>query len=425
MSDPSDKKKASIPEWQRKISESSPEKPSPQATPDDKSEESSSPPLLDQAARFLEDESIRDAPTDKKVAFLESKGVKDEDIQKLLGSSQNTEASAKGEETSSTTSKPSGSETKTAQPSQSQPASSSPPQPAPPTRSTPSTRARSDAPPIITYPEFLVKSPKPPPLITFRGVLYTLYGAAGLATGIYGLSQYVVTPLLESLSDARHDLAETAQQNLQTLNEKLEKTVSTIPPVAPRTKPKSEEEEDEESSDSDETDSAASDPTELFHRDIATQTTPDLDPSSANTTLTSTAPADEQKDCEEEHLKAVKAHHLRLRMISSHLDEFVNMENEASNSTVAGSNFDNRLSELQTYLNSLTYSAPSYMNSTLYGGYGGDAGTADGKAGDTGKSTGIAKAEEDAITSFKTDIRGVKGALLSARNFPGKGVRAR
>ena len=31
------------------------------------------------------------------------------------------------------------------------------------------------------------------------------------------------------------------------------------------------------------------------------------------------------------------------------------------------------------------------------------------------------KAEDDAIAGFKAEIRGVKGALLSARNFPSSG----
>jgi hypothetical protein len=39
--------------------------------------------LLEQASKFLEDPAIRDAPWDKKVAFLESKGVKNEEIEKL------------------------------------------------------------------------------------------------------------------------------------------------------------------------------------------------------------------------------------------------------------------------------------------------------------------------------------------------------
>ncbi|KAK2758298.1 hypothetical protein FQN54_004144 [Arachnomyces sp. PD_36] len=420
MGDSSDDKKTSIPVWQRKSTEPSPE---PQSSPKEQGDkpEASSSSLLEQASRFLEDESIRDAPTDKKIAFLESKGLRNEDIQKLLGVSRNTEATANGEESPSTTVAQSNTEAEapTAQSSQPQatafPSSSSSP-------STPSTSTRKDAPPIITYPEFLFKSPKPPPLITFRGVLYTLYGAAGLATGIYGLSQYVVTPMLETLSTARHDLAETAHENLRTLNSKLEQNVSTIPPPPTRGGKRSGAEEgdgDEESSDSDETDSAASDPTELFHRDIATQTTSsDFSSSTTTPTLTDTATKDPHE--------TITSHTKRLQTISSHLSEFLTIENEASKNTTSGSNFQGRLSELQTYLTSLTYSSPSYLNSSLYGVYGGDAGLGNvgsGKPGDGGRATGMARAEEDAITAFKADIRGVKGALLSARNFPAGGVR--
>ena len=48
-------------------------------------EDSESTQLLEQASRFLEDPAIRDAPREKKVAFLESKGVGAEDIETLLG----------------------------------------------------------------------------------------------------------------------------------------------------------------------------------------------------------------------------------------------------------------------------------------------------------------------------------------------------
>lgn len=41
--------------------------------------------LLEQASRFLEDPAIRDEPREKKAAFLESKGVSAEDIERLLG----------------------------------------------------------------------------------------------------------------------------------------------------------------------------------------------------------------------------------------------------------------------------------------------------------------------------------------------------
>lgn len=41
--------------------------------------------LLEQASRFLDDPTIRDAPREKKVAFLQSKGIQPEDIDTLLG----------------------------------------------------------------------------------------------------------------------------------------------------------------------------------------------------------------------------------------------------------------------------------------------------------------------------------------------------
>ena len=47
--------------------------------------------LLEQASRFLEDSTIRDAPREKKIAFLQSKGVATEEIEKLLGPETRTE----------------------------------------------------------------------------------------------------------------------------------------------------------------------------------------------------------------------------------------------------------------------------------------------------------------------------------------------
>lgn len=95
-----------IPSWQRSSADGPPTSPSgpkqlpepsddaerstppiaqaPTPTEDDL-EDSTSPSLLDQASRFLDDPSIRDAPREKKVAFLESKGVAANDIETLLG----------------------------------------------------------------------------------------------------------------------------------------------------------------------------------------------------------------------------------------------------------------------------------------------------------------------------------------------------
>lgn len=75
---------------------------------EDDLEEPESIGLLDQAKRFLDDSTIRDAPREKKVAFLESKGVSAEDIETLLGAelpeTHSSELEAVGERAWSTVS---------------------------------------------------------------------------------------------------------------------------------------------------------------------------------------------------------------------------------------------------------------------------------------------------------------------------------
>jgi hypothetical protein len=111
--------KPSIPSWQRASADGdapTPPEPASQSLPDEQSEQSTAPAveaptptesdldasnseeLLEQAARFLDDASIRDAPREKKVAFLESKGVSAEDIKTLLGATTQDNASSELEE---------------------------------------------------------------------------------------------------------------------------------------------------------------------------------------------------------------------------------------------------------------------------------------------------------------------------------------
>lgn len=72
MADSEDKAaSSSTPEWQRSQTEATPA-----ATEDT---------TVDIARRFLDDDAIKTAPRDKKVAFLKAKGIQDDDIQKLLG----------------------------------------------------------------------------------------------------------------------------------------------------------------------------------------------------------------------------------------------------------------------------------------------------------------------------------------------------
>lgn len=84
-----------IPAWQRASEQSSATSSSAEATPaastdtgSDAGSEASSAAAEDKltiARRFLDDENVKNEPRDKKVAFLKSKGVEDDNIQKLLG----------------------------------------------------------------------------------------------------------------------------------------------------------------------------------------------------------------------------------------------------------------------------------------------------------------------------------------------------
>ncbi|KAF4202866.1 hypothetical protein CNMCM8927_009456 [Aspergillus lentulus] len=406
-------KSPSIPQWQQPAAASTNTDNS-TSTPSPSSDDTPRSDLIEQARKFLQDDSIRDAPIDRKVAFLESKGLRNEEIDSLLAISrdadQSSSSSAEGnkstpDSSTSPTSNESQSPKKTSSSSPTSSTSSST-TPAAPTASKDS--APRDVPPIITYPEFLIQQSKPPPLVTLRSILYTLYGAAGLGASLYGASEYLVKPMLATLTSARHELAQTANTNLQKLNEKLEQNVSRIPPHPSAKDTKQTEPADSE----DDEDSVTSDPTELFHRDVATQTSQDLDAS----TLPHKADQHAADEPTPDPTATVNTHLKRLENITSHLREVASTEKESG---TLDDSVRTRLNELHHYLDGLLYSRSSYSSVTAYGVY-----STPGLETTSGPSAGISKAEEDAMASFRADIRGVKGALLSARNFPASRGRA-
>lgn len=385
-------KDAAIPSWQQAASDNNSTATSSAAAPESRET------LLEQARRFLQDESISEAPTDKKIAFLESKGLSNDEIHTLLGISRNTQATASASDDTgsngSTEERESQPKEETvgeasSQPTQSPAATSASASPAP--TSTASSSPSKDVPPIITYPEFLLQQSKPP-LITFQNFLYTLYATAGIAASVYGASEYLAKPMLASLNCARHEFSETVQGNLKTLNEKLEGSVSKVP-ASSTARPKGISMDNESEDDNE---SVTSDPTELFHRDIATQTT-DLELSAPSQTAVGT-------ETQTSSQSVIEEHHSRLQSLSSSLASVVTAE-KYSDSTQGYAK--DRLSELQTYLDSLTYSAPLYLSSALYGSYD-----------DSADAKKAANGENEAIAAFKAEIRSVKGTLLSARNFP-------
>ncbi|KAE9983638.1 hypothetical protein EG328_003054 [Venturia inaequalis] len=304
--------------------------------------------LREQAAKFLQDPSIQDAGRERKIVFLESKGVKRDDIEALLGKDPEESAVQK--------------------------APILPPKPVQPFR---------EVPPVITYPEFLVHSSKPPPLVTTDRLLNTAYIAAGLYATIYGLSKYIIGPQQAALSESRHEFLGHTKTQVERLNFRLSTMVSKAPPSRPATS-SGLDQADDKSETSDE------DPTELFHRDFGTQTSPSLSRRASSSELSDLRPAD-----------VVSGHENRLKIMASHLRDL-----QQSNSSIEEKedNVTKQLTSLTSYLNDLTYSSPYYR----YGGgnYGGWSGT------DTSGN------KDDEIDKFKTEIRGVKGVLLSTRNFP-------
>ncbi|EGE02824.1 peroxisomal membrane anchor protein [Trichophyton equinum CBS 127.97] len=358
-------KDAAIPSWQQAASDNNSTATSSAAATESRET------LLEQARRFLQDESISEASTDKKIAFLESKGLSNDEIHTLLGISRNTQASASASgdtgSNGSAEERESQSKKETVGEASSQPTQS------------PAAASASPAPTSTHHHH--------------RNFLYTLYATAGIAASVYGASEYLAKPMLASLNCARHEFSETVQGNLKALNEKLEGSVSKVP-ASSTARPKGISMDNESEADNE---SVTSDPTELFHRDIATQTT-DLELSAPSQTAagTETQTISPQSVIEE--------HHSRLQSLSSSLASVVTAE-KYSDSTRGYAK--DRLSELQTYLDSLTYSAPLYLSSALYGSYD-----------DSADAKKAANGEDEAIAAFKAEIRSVKGTLLSARNFP-------
>lgn len=237
-----------------------------------------------------------------------------------------------------------------------------------------------DTPPIVTYPEFLTTPPQPAPLVTTNRLLTTLYFFGGFSALLYGTSRYVVDPMAAALTEARHDLATTAQTKIDKLVTKLESAVSEIPAA-----PHSQLHPFADESDSD------SDPTELFHRDIGIQTS--LPNSPYTTRPQSPRPAENALTAQTGRLSAITIH------VQS-LNDAAKSEGEDAAEVKA------TMDVLKEYLTSLAYTTPNYT----YGVYG----TQQEKP-----------AENDKIAELKATIRSVKGSLLSARTFPTTVGRAR
>ncbi|THW52152.1 hypothetical protein D6C85_08510 [Aureobasidium pullulans] len=415
----SDKK--DLPTWQRHATDASA-----QAA---KQEHDASLSAVHHVRKFLEDPAVKDAPLDKKKAFLLSKNVSEDMIYQVLGSIDAQDATdtdgskeAARQEFEASKAEPS-TDGSTEAAKQEFDASKKSPQPPsyvsttdgsteaakqefdaskalsfsaaefkatnPSTTPAPAPQRR-DVPPIITYPEFLVQPQKPPPLVTVSRLINATYIAGALTASAYALSKYIIAPMADNLNDARHDLFEHTIDHVSEFNDKLSKLVSTVPSSV-----KSLPQTPAEFADFD-NESVTSDPTELFHRDVGTQTSPSLSrrPSVASdieVIRPDTVP-----------LKQTN----RLEIMKSHISEILegSESNGASNQTLQES-----ISETRHYLDGLYYTPPSY------------SWNADNSLNTSGTSK---DKQPDAAVALKAEIRGVKGVLLSAKRFPSGRVGA-
>lgn len=309
---------------------------------------------LDLVKSFLQDPGVKDEPVERKREFLEQKGIPQEMIDQELGATSVTKT------TIAAPSPINASEFASFKEAQQTPRR------APPTQAS--------APPIITYPEFLEDARKPPPLITPTRILNAAYVASGIAALAYGASTFLVKPTAASLTDARHDFASHSQTKIDELNERLSTLVSKIPEAKSAT----------EDAESDDAESVASDPTELFHRDIGTQTSPAISPPPPTTKAQLEATVvDKQNE--------------RLAVIQSHLNEMlagVQAGEQPAKDRLEATN------KLRHHLDDMMYKVQTA--NIWNGGFG-----ADQKAAEA----------DDAIEQVKKEVRGVKGVLLSAKRF--------
>lgn len=331
--------------------------------------------------------------------FLKSKGLGEADINTLLDETDaRRAAAAAAAPTTTTTTTTNATTTATQHATKAEPRT----EPTHDTARAPSDSdiIKTDQPPIITYPEFLTKPAKPPPLITASGLLNSLGIVAGLSTFVYGATKYLVSPMVDSLTEARVEFHENANKNLSNLVEKLEHAVSEIPEsyhtagkraaLAGSLHTPAAEYTDAADDDA----SSYDDPTELFYRDVGVQTSPPPTPGGLSYPATDgTAAAASTK-----HSSALAAqqHADKLgRLITSIRDLSADLASQADGFGEAKSVLD----DFGRDLHALTYPPESF-------GVG------------SGYLYGAARSEpEDEIKKVKSNIRSVKGVLLSTRSF--------
>ncbi|KAK8107973.1 uncharacterized protein PG998_009986 [Apiospora kogelbergensis] len=339
------------------------------------------PATVDQARRFLADEGIRGQSRAKKTEFLKSKGLQDEDIEKLLSEVNETDIHS----TLSSASPEKEPEAAPEKVTVGEPTIPKTTSPTPPTAST-----ASDAPPIITYPEFLTHSPRPPPLITPSRVLDILAVSGTAWTLLYGAARFIVSPMVESQTEARSDYYTHVNEKASQMVEKLEGLVSEVPykngkPLRSQQAGAYTDAEDDKSS--------CGDPTEMFHRDIGTQTSP---PPSAT-------PSSGSSDANESTVDAQARRLARLRTAVKELSDMNTKRAEDTADLLSGvTRLRDEVDKVHRYP---TWTPPASMY------------------GQTSFGRSTSQQEDDEYKKTKDAIRSVKGVFLSSRMFPTAATR--
>ncbi|KJR83933.1 peroxisomal membrane anchor [Sporothrix schenckii 1099-18] len=362
-----------------------------------------SPPTLEQARIFLRDKTVQHESRPRKAAFLASKGLASKEIDQLLAEEDGPAATTEVAVTPQESRGPSAEQT--------------------PSR-----------PPIVTYPEFMARPPQPPPLVTPKVFLGALYGSAAVSSLLYVTARLVLAPMVDTLTEARAELHDTAATNLTRLLGQLETVVSRVPEAAKASRDSGAPARsslatastlaDDDGASTAETSGSYDDPTEVFHRDIGVQTSLPPSPNLApKVTMDSTVPststslnapaADSANEPSQSYYQAERLSNLVVSVRSL-------SQGWAGPSDV--------LSEIQTTVDVFREDVdklsrpPAYaygggFGSSIYG-YGSSISTIGSSSKYPGYVTTTRNEPDDEIRKAKENIRRVKGALLTTRTFP-------
>ena len=292
--------------------------------------------------------------------------------------------------------------------------------------SNPEQEVPSPQPPIITYPEHLFPTTKPatrqqPPLVTPTALLRTLYTSAAAAALTYGTSRYLLSPMLEELSAARHDFASHTKSRVDELNDRLAKTVSVDPGIRPEKTQVAAHQDTEVYDHETETGSQDSDPTELFHRDFGTQTSSAHSRRGSNnrrrtrrrtdsrgSDSSSISDKSERGKSSNQAADAIETqtqHLFKLRDLCKSLTSSTLSSETPSDPLTA---LSNSTKSLRDDLNTLTAETKDSRESHPLAIHS-----------SSNDQTERNRKEQEETSKMRAEIRSVKGLMLSARNFPG------